>query len=573
MAPSVGEWSPTDAQSELINADGSQLVEACPGAGKTRTIVARYQRVAGEGGRRGVALLSFTNAAVDEVRRRCDDPKLLEGPNFVGTFDSFINRFVTGPVMATKLRKAPRFVESWQSVPAASFSTAGVPRGVTFSLDQFVWNEDGVYKFDPSLAGGQFAAALRKAYLAEPDEIDRTAAALRKWLVNDHLVVPCVESRRIARKALAGGTPVGARVALRRFRELIVDEAQDCGLEELDVLRAAVGEGVDVVAVADPDQAIFEFRQAMPEELSRFGDEIGRGTRLSGNFRSSPAIVRVSERLRASDHADDAVGPQCDNLHDIVVFDFDSHDQVADIVRTHLAIAGIEPSDVVVLAHRADDAARCAGSVIGTSSSKRAVLVFADAALTIRTTDDPARRRRALAAAERALLRAAGASTNLTLDDDANALGLSPRWVRDAATRVIFGADPREVSRSDYTDAVRQIVRGVGWPEGTTLTNKALATPPEEAWSGLGVTQQVGQPGLPWMTVHASKGREFEAVCLVIPRKLRSDGTGLTCLDHWEQGSDAESRRVLYVGATRAVRLLLVGAHRDHVDRVSALLG
>ena len=199
MATSRRGWTPTEAQLDLINADGSRLVEACPGAGKTRTIVARYHRVASESERRGVALLSFTNAAIDEVRRRCPDPTLLEGPNFVGTFDSFINRFITGPAMAASLRRAPRFVESWQSIPAASFSAGDLPRGVMFSLDQFVWDEDGSYRFDPGRAGGQYGAVLRRTYEEAPHEVDGAAAKLRHELVNADLIVPCVESRRIAR--------------------------------------------------------------------------------------------------------------------------------------------------------------------------------------------------------------------------------------------------------------------------------------------------------------------------------------------------------------------------------------
>lgn len=79
-------WEPTEAQRELIELDGSRFVEACPGSGKTKAIVARYERLAGLGQRRGIALLSFTNAAVDEVTARCSDPTVLVSPNFVGTF-------------------------------------------------------------------------------------------------------------------------------------------------------------------------------------------------------------------------------------------------------------------------------------------------------------------------------------------------------------------------------------------------------------------------------------------------------------------------------------------------------
>ena len=64
-----------------------------PGAGKTRAIVARYLSRVEQEPRKGIALLSFTNAAIDEVKGRCGDmPDALKAPHFVGTFDSFINR-------------------------------------------------------------------------------------------------------------------------------------------------------------------------------------------------------------------------------------------------------------------------------------------------------------------------------------------------------------------------------------------------------------------------------------------------------------------------------------------------
>jgi superfamily I DNA/RNA helicase len=75
----------TDPQRELAFTAGSRFVEACPGAGKTRAIVTRFQQRAKAEPRKGIALLSFTNTAVDEVTDRCAAyPQLLEVPHFCG---------------------------------------------------------------------------------------------------------------------------------------------------------------------------------------------------------------------------------------------------------------------------------------------------------------------------------------------------------------------------------------------------------------------------------------------------------------------------------------------------------
>ena len=46
-----------------------------------------------------------------------------------------------------------------------------------------------------------------------------------------------------------------------RFQELIVDEFQDCDETEYHLLARLKHAGIHVVVVADPDQAIYEFRQ------------------------------------------------------------------------------------------------------------------------------------------------------------------------------------------------------------------------------------------------------------------------------------------------------------------------
>jgi superfamily I DNA/RNA helicase len=72
--------------------------------------------------------------------------------------------------------------------------------------------------------------------------------------------------------------------------------------------------------------------------------------------------------------------------------------------------------------------------------------------------------------------------------------------------------------------------------------------------------------------VHSVKGREFPGVVVVLPRKLLEDDHGHTVLDHWEQNKPSELRRVLYVGASRAQRLLILAVHATQRDRVITLL-
>jgi DNA helicase-2/ATP-dependent DNA helicase PcrA len=62
----------TDEQRAAADYPASALLEACPGSGKTRTIVAKLLRCIDEvrGGARKVACITYTTAAVYEIQRR-----------------------------------------------------------------------------------------------------------------------------------------------------------------------------------------------------------------------------------------------------------------------------------------------------------------------------------------------------------------------------------------------------------------------------------------------------------------------------------------------------------------------
>lgn len=79
-------------------------VAACPGSGKTTVLLAKLKLLADrmplENGA-GICVLSHTNVAVNEIKNRLSDyvDRLLSYPNYIGTIQSFIDRFVTMPYL------------------------------------------------------------------------------------------------------------------------------------------------------------------------------------------------------------------------------------------------------------------------------------------------------------------------------------------------------------------------------------------------------------------------------------------------------------------------------------------
>lgn len=143
----------TAAQKHLVETPGSLFVDACPGAGKTEAVVQRYlERPGAPSSRRGLALLSFTRAAADEAKSRCiGRPDLMECPNFTGTIDSFINRFIVGPVFVHQTGVVPTFKDRWEAVHGTWFTLNGPPRlsAIRFQLDWFSFDAGGTASLRP----------------------------------------------------------------------------------------------------------------------------------------------------------------------------------------------------------------------------------------------------------------------------------------------------------------------------------------------------------------------------------------------------------------------------------------
>lgn len=96
-----GAHFPEDAR-KVIRCWHSSDVSACPGSGKTTVLLAKLKLLADRmpfDDNSGVCVLSHTNVAVDEIRKRlsCYEDKLHSYPNFIGTIQSFIDKFVSMP--------------------------------------------------------------------------------------------------------------------------------------------------------------------------------------------------------------------------------------------------------------------------------------------------------------------------------------------------------------------------------------------------------------------------------------------------------------------------------------------
>ena len=91
-----------DDKIEVIRSNESRDIKACPGSGKTTVLLAKLSILSNRmpfADSSGVCVLTHTNVAIDEIKARFGGKAylLFSYPNFCGTIQSFVDKFLTIP--------------------------------------------------------------------------------------------------------------------------------------------------------------------------------------------------------------------------------------------------------------------------------------------------------------------------------------------------------------------------------------------------------------------------------------------------------------------------------------------
>jgi len=560
----------------------SVFVEACPGAGKTRAIIARVARIAPTlGSGHGIAVLSFTNSAIDEFAKRCRENALesvLRFPNFVSTFDGFLRHFLFAPGGVQGVNVKPVVVDSWDTlgIDIRLRGQLSFP-GEAPSLDLFSASDDSI---DATMIG---MPALRDHVSSNQAAYQQAAAARRAGLrrrgyfsAADVRVEVVQRLRREDWSAAMGGALAA------RFAEVIVDEGQDCNPLDCSVIKWLRNAGVPVTVIADPDQAIYGFRHGTPADLRAIANSYHDQDRLSltGNFRSGPAICAVAATLRQRAVPDvsveDAAG-FLEPVHVVVYSERMASEKLGAFFLARLRDTGISPSDSLVIAHKRRNAFRACGSGaeedVGTSN----VAQLAGAIGVLWASSSSSRgRERALRVAERMILELMGSITDGEVPSAAaEHRNIDHRWLRRVALALLSGV-PRsciddDVARTAWVEQLRCLVRSLQLTYGQGITERRyFQSRPDAKWHRCLLDAGAGE--LTASTVHEAKGRQYDAVCLVIPPDSHGYGRTHQLVEAWENRGDHEAKRVIYVGLTRARRLAVLAIPDSISSRVSRIL-
>ena len=336
------EYDLTPQRQAYLVARGYTILTACPGSGKTTSIVKKLRVVSQYcaeryGRHTGFACLSFTNKACAELKqkyREMHDEKLTF-PNEVLTIDSFIMQYVVLPFwyLCDACKKKPIVVNEedildhiyynnvqiagkWQRYPVmelrqySKIMYSKKPSIVSIDKAAFKWNHKVVTNAnEKSYCRAAILYRLSKGYVTSSD-----ALWMACYILKHHQEV--------------------SRALISRFPYIIVDEAQDNSelhFEFFNLLKSAGLQNLEYVG--DVCQSIYGFNNARPELLQAMMAEQGWNVLpMSECRRSNQRIIDLYSKLKSSDVPTITSHGVIDKGIPIVVYKYDEGN-VRDIIR------------------------------------------------------------------------------------------------------------------------------------------------------------------------------------------------------------------------------------------------
>ncbi|KHK00209.1 UvrD-helicase domain-containing protein [Desulfovibrio sp. TomC] len=239
-------------------------VIACPGSGKTTALLAKLLILGKKvsflkGG--GICVLTHTNVAINEIKKRLGDEadKLLSYPNFFGTIQSFVDRYLASPCFIKLFNKRLTAIDTEyylhkltsecmasRARPWISKQVQGPGYDSPSDLLKKIQLDSSTLTFD-----------LKPIKLANTTTITHIAITHACKKIFESGIISHRQAYNLAKYYLQNH-PALDDLFSARFKFVLIDEMQDSYGHQIDILDALFSGPRSVVQkLGDPNQAIF----------------------------------------------------------------------------------------------------------------------------------------------------------------------------------------------------------------------------------------------------------------------------------------------------------------------------
>jgi DNA helicase-2/ATP-dependent DNA helicase PcrA len=279
--------------------EGPILVVAGPGSGKTRVLTERIRHLlTSVSGHFRILALTFTNRAADEMKERLQDLGDERDRAFIGTMHGFCLELLAERGKLVGVEGTPNIFEQFKDRKEVLEKAVEEDPYLSDALGQIEDPKDRRKQIDRWLSAISHVKAHPITCAVIEDEetarvLDAYEAGMRACGAYDF-----DDLLLLSYKVLVNNPKVGD-IYRRLYKFVCIDEAQDMNEAQYALITALCGDThKNVMMVGDPRQSIYGFNTSSPEFMERFGAEFAaKRIQLTANYRSSKAIVDFAQTL------------------------------------------------------------------------------------------------------------------------------------------------------------------------------------------------------------------------------------------------------------------------------------
>lgn len=258
-----------EEQKRIIEANEKYIVvSACPGAGKTYTVVKKIERELNNiNDFQGIIACSFSNEAANELKKRIS--KSIDiSQSYIGTIDSFVLKCVIGLFINRYLKEKNDIT-------------------IPIKISNIVFPENTTE-----------INSMTRLY----DKIERIKlqanAYCRRWLENlkNGTYEISFPTYLLAAKIIK--MEVFNEYFSNRYTTIYIDEAQDLNFFQHRLIKEIKNNtNINIVMVGDPNQSIYQFRGARPELFNDLENQGYRKYNIDVSVRCHPSIMYYANKI------------------------------------------------------------------------------------------------------------------------------------------------------------------------------------------------------------------------------------------------------------------------------------
>lgn len=322
-----------EADSERVKViqeiDNSCDIVACPGSGKTTVLLAKLLILANRmpfEDNRGICVLTHTNVAIDEIKKKAGmaGDKLFNYPNFFGTFQKFVDKYLAKPAYYLKFNNQFQFIDNDRAktkISIAYFEEFKKNYKITNCIYYFVKNkfpksypknqqtkiqnkirlkfindivfdfqkenvfyktdlsESKIFAKDDNTDRYKFIHSLKYPVISEGFLFYADAFSLGKWYVEEHIDK--------LKKSFS-----------QRFKYVFVDEMQDTDSHQLKIIEELFKKTDTIIQYfGDPNQSIYDF-SVKKEHVWESGKNSRKILKISDSKRFGSEIACVLDKIK-----------------------------------------------------------------------------------------------------------------------------------------------------------------------------------------------------------------------------------------------------------------------------------